>query len=247
MTPYDLTEDDLKLRGGLWFHLLDPKNGKPPEHVAAWSGLGKRGYVPKPEAGKADPHGEGLALYADFTAAETARSDAGTARAGGVDIADAQAGELRTWVRELHAEIIGIRRRPTAKPILRTLSTLGELASPAGLQSSATEFIAFLQNTAVQAALAEFQIGGDDAKTGQKLLDAWIGALGGATAVRGGEATKTGNHIDKREAFRAWLAQWWAIAKVRLKARPGVLKALGVETSARKPRAKAAKAEVPAA
>ncbi len=241
MTPYDLTEDELKLHGGLWLHLLDPKNGKTAEHLAAWTGLGKRGYVQKPAAGKPDPHAEGIALYAAFTAAETARSDAGTERVNGVDAAETQASELRTWTRELHAEIVGIRRRQGSAAVLKSLSTLGELSSQGGLQSSADDMVAFLSNAAVQAALANFQIGAEDAKAGQKLIDAWIAALGGATVVRGGETTKTGTHLDKREAFRAWLAQWWAIAKVRFKDQPGVLKALGVETAARKPRGKGPK------
>jgi len=235
MTPYDLTEDELKLRGGLFFHCLETKTA---EATAAAAGLGKRGYVLKPAAGKADPHGEGKALYAAFCAAETARTDAGTERASGVDAAESQAGALRTWTRELHAEIIGIRRRQGSAAILKSLSTLGELASQPGLQSSAADLVAFVSNTAVQHALAPFQIGADDAKAGQKLLDDWTKALGGATATRGGETTKTLTHIDKREAFRAWLAQWWAIAKVRFKDQPGVLRALGVETASKKARAK---------
>lgn len=217
-------------RGNLWLSFLASKSDLA---AFALAELNKRNYSGKKDAKGAvvvaDQGARGQLLYANFKASEQTRAGARPNRKKQVDASDAQADALRTWVRDVHAELLGLKRNGFATE-LSALPTLQELVTLGGLRMSATEMISFLASKAVQAVLLPFNLSADDAKVGQALLDAWDLARGTANAERGHEAGATKTNISDREAFVEWLGRWWAIAKVRFKDRPDVLAALGVET-----------------
>ena len=221
-------------RGNLWFSCLSSKS-----EIAtfALSSLNKRNYSgKKDDKGKvvvADHHAEGLALFTKFKASVQDRSAARPIRIKHVDASEAEAGALRRWVRDHHAELVGIRRGSTGSE-LAALPSAQDLDTLSGLRRSATDLISFFSSPAVQPALATYGLSADDGKVGEALLNAWDTARGSANNERGGETGKTKTNMTDREAFVAWLGTWWSIAKVRFRDRPDVLAALGVETGIRR-------------
>ncbi len=216
-------------RGNLWLTFLASKTELATYALAE---LNKRNYSgKKDDKGKVlvEDHGaRGAQLYANFKASEQTRAGARPNRKKQVDASEAQADALRQWVRDHHAELLGLKRNGFAMQ-LSALPTLQELLTLGGLRTSATEMVSFLGSKAVQPVLLPFNLSAEDAKVGQALLDAWDLARGTANAERGHETGATKTNISDREAFIDWLGMWWAIAKVRFKDRPDILAALGVE------------------
>ncbi|MBI5608599.1 MAG: hypothetical protein HY902_06935 [Deltaproteobacteria bacterium] len=236
MIPANLTASKLISCGGSWFTLLASTT---PEATVAWAALNSRGYTSKGkgdgkgEATGKDHHAEGKALYDAFLASASQRSGAGVVRKTGKQTADGQAGALRTWLRASHAEVIAIKRGAT-NPALAGLPTLGEVTTTSGLLLSTQDFLAFLSDKGVQAALAPYHIGAAEVAEGKQLLAAWEKARGTLSAARGSETNIQRSNIGAREAFAEWLGTWWGIARVRLADQPGVLEALGVAGKARR-------------
>lgn len=234
MNPATLTAPKLLASGGGWFALLASAT---PEASIAWAALNSRGYTAK-AAGKGegagtDHHKEGQALYDAFLATMGQRSGAGVVRKSGKETTEVHAGALRTWLRATHAEVIAIKRG-VANPALTGLPTLGEVTTTAGLLLSTQEFLTFLGDAAVQAALAPYHIGATEVAEGKQLLAAWEKARSSLSAARGSETNSQRSNIGAREAFADWLGTWWGIARVRLADQPGVLAALGVASKSRR-------------
>lgn len=249
MTPMQLSVSDLMTAGHAWFACLgaDPASAPSAEAKSAWTALAGRGYAPPTTKGReADSHhARGKSLYDAFVQTDGGRVSAGAKRKQTRETSDKQTLALRNWLRATHAEIIAIKRGG-ATPGLAGLPTLGELTTASGLLNSAQDFLAWFGSKDVLAALAAWSLGSAEVELGKRHLGAWQQSRGELAAARGSERTTSLTNVSVREDFAAWLAVWWAIAKVRLKDQPGVLQALGVETGVKRARKKpAAQPQVP--
>ncbi len=235
MTPYDYNETELAQKLAQWLKVFEKGS---PFAAAAWKLLAPRGYVEKPAAGKRDHHGEGLALQKEWQTAVSAKAGNKGTQKQDIGLAELEAAALRKWVRDNHAQALGIHRS-VDEPALQALPTLGELAGQPGLQSSAEELIGFFSNAAVLGVLGDYGFGPEVAQQGQALLDKWTHARTTVVVTRGTTKGKMTKNMSAREKAQAWLGRWWSIVKVLGKDEPGLLAALGVDLAVRKPRAKA--------
>jgi hypothetical protein len=216
-------------RGNKWFAA---QLAETPEAVMVRAALAKRGYNGKKDAkGKVlipDHNAEGVKLFEAFKSSADVRAKARPSRMGKVTAEDVAAADLRTWIRDGHAELLGIKRN-VANSGLDALSTLDELDTASGLRHSAMQMIALFASPELQPALAPYALSSADADEGKALLKAWDEGRNHANLARGGEKGSMQQNISDREKFAAWLGVWWAIAKVRLRTQPASLETLGVE------------------
>ncbi len=210
-----------------------------PEAKVAKDALDKQNYSGKKDGkGKVlapDHHAEGLLLFNAFKSSEGTRSTAKPARRDKVSETRVAEKALRTWVRATHGVVSGIQTHAAGADLVR-LPGVGNLETMDGLQATAKDLIAYVGSPALAESLGKYNIGPDEGKAGQKLLDAWDQLRAAAGIERGGEQGSTNKHVADRKALVAWLSVWWKIAKVRLKDQPAALATLGVDTSVRKRR-----------
>lgn len=230
-TPKEYTEQGLIDKGNKWLNFLD---GKDDAANAARTALAKRGYVPAEGKGKAvgkDQHALGKQLYKAFVdsgATNVGEKPKHSGKMGGERDAKAV---LQTWVREYKDELAAIISDNDLSGVVK-LPLLARLNTLAGLEGATRDLVGLLRDAKVLEVLAEFKITVEDADAGQKLLDAWRTARAGSAQSRGGKKGSRDVHAAARKTFTGWLSRWWAIAKVRLKARPDLLVSLGVELKA---------------
>lgn len=237
-TPFNYKDAELPGLGTAWFNGVDADSQ---EGAIARTVLTKRGYLPKKDdKGKAvgiDHHAEGKALFKTMTETAAARAIAKPSTAATAQKHTAEEAALVTWLRTIYKDVKAAYDS-NGSAALAGVQKLGPIIGESAIDKAAKKIIGVLSEAAAQAALKPFNIGSDDAKEGQALLEAWQKSLAGTGIARGSETTIIDAHIEAREAFRNWLAVWWAIAKNHLKKQPAVLEALGVNTKALKAKGK---------
>lgn len=243
-TPFQLTEQELSARGSTWFACLA---GKGPEAAIAKSALDKRNYsaAPKSKGKSAPTQSQGALGQHLFDAFDKARNHKGSAKltASAEALRAEQAAlALRAWIRRHHGVALALRRSAEHPPAeLVQLPALGELTDDAQLEASAKALLGWLARPAPAAAMADYGFAPSDLAEGHALLAAWKAVGRALTVARGTRGAASAGGAEAREAFRSWLARWWGLASADLAEQPAVLRALGIEVGALKPRGPAAR------
>jgi hypothetical protein len=190
-TPAQYDIPSLQDRGNKWFAA---QTANTPEAILARAALEKRGYFGKKDAkGKVlipDHNAEGLALFKTFQDSSSSRAKTRPGRVGKASAEEAAAVQLRIWVRDNHAELVGIKRNVTDSG-LEALPTLDELETASGLRHSAQQVIAFLSTPELQPVLGKYAMSSADGMEGQALLQAWDATRTDLNLTRGGEKNVT--------------------------------------------------------
>jgi hypothetical protein len=232
MTVQELNLNQLTAAGKQFFSTLD--DDASPIGARARAGLTLRGYYKvQPDGTMADQVGR--KLFQAYKHAKTGKTGAGAAAAAQSESEQTAETKARTWLRDIHAEVLSIRRGGGGA-VLRTLQTLGDLQDPAALDASLQQMIDWLKAPEVTAALKPYDIGEADLHHGVVAQKAWNNERSGLVTSRGERGTANRDHVEAHQAFRDWLKTWWGIAKVRFKNEPAVLKALGIDPGGRRSR-----------
>lgn len=250
MSPQDLSLDDLRARGRQFFYRLDDCERQPPRKpedaaltAACREALGRRGLFETQDDGSIEIE-TGRQLYQAFVNGGSVRTDAGNLAAQQRTGAEDVEGTARTWLRDLHAEIVAIRRG-NSSPVLKRLPTLNDLQDPTALAGSLGDVLDFLANAEVGKVLKRYRIGSREIEQGKTYQDQLARARGEVAGGRGLRSSATSSHVEAHQAFRSWLGIWWGIAKVQMKDRPWLWEALGIDATSRRSRSKVPVAQVP--